>query len=198
MKDTTFTDRVRKAFSMVDTPGLPVGYDELLEILELKAHADKRPFYRAMTDMVKAGEVKRLGVGIVQYIGKTSAPDVRDRMWSVLRMRKSASVEDLMELTGADRKYVHDFMRVLIRRECVKAITRPDKIRVYCLVKDTGAETPENTEKKDYMKRFHKARKEALELIGTAGDAMMEATSAIIKARMIINDMEEPGEEVDA
>ena len=182
-----FANEVRRALTEIAPHGTPVGYDELAEKLGVSS---RRPIYRVVTDLVQAGEAKRLGPGQVQYFGKTWKPDLRDRLWSVVRMRKKVSIEDLMELTGAQRKTAVDFMAVLVRRGCVVPVE--SKGLVWRMVKDTGPATPENTEKKDYMKRFHARRKEALAQLDAAGESLMAAAKAMIEARRAVGDLEEP------
>lgn len=43
-------------------------------------------------------------------------------MWRTLRVRKTLTVDDLIELSGASRYYAKNFLRRLIKREIVRAI----------------------------------------------------------------------------
>ncbi len=186
----SFADKVRQALINLGGGVKPVSNDTLAEYLDLVGDRDKRPMYMALRDLCRSGEAQRVAPGRHLYKGKTGGPDIRSAMWSVLRMRKTVNLDDLQELAGASRHYASQFMILLVRRGVVERIRRGSNW-IYRLVQDPGPQTPEDNEKAAALRRLREAKKAAIEQMDVAGRALIDATQALVRARMVINDIPE-------
>jgi hypothetical protein len=194
-RKASFAGRVRAALQDIGQNGAPVTFDALGDALDLVGKQDKLPMYNAIRDLTRTGEVERAADGAIVYRGISNGPEIRDAMWSVIRMRRTVSVYDLQELAGASKNYALEFLRLLARRGAVEVVKRPDNSTVYRLVADTGRETPQNSEKADQLRQLRAAKKEALKILDTIGPDLIAAMHKIVRARQAIADIEEAGNE---
>jgi hypothetical protein len=186
------SDKVRTALIELGPEGEPVTLAALAMELDMVSDKDKRPMRWALRDMCRTGEVERLEPGVVAYRGRNKgAPDIREAMWAVLRMRQSVTIADLQELADASLFYAREFMTMLVRRGCVESIRRKDHTRIYRLIKDTGPRTPRDNQKADKLRAIREAKKQAMAQLDRAGQSLLDATQAIARARMTVNDISE-------
>jgi DNA-binding transcriptional ArsR family regulator len=152
-----------------------VSAKQLISALNLTSQRDKHDLYRTLHDFVKRGEVKALTPGVYKYLHKSSKKELKSTMWRLLRARKTVTIEDIQELSGASRKYVVEWLKMLEKRGIVRRF-REGKYR---LVKDTVVE-PENTEKAFRIRELRKKRKEeALTALNDASIAINTAKTAL-------------------
>ncbi len=193
----SFTNRVRQALIALSETSEQVSNAELAQALDLVGDRDKRPMYASLCDLRKSGEIERVRPGVHVYKGLDKRqPEIRARMWTVVRMRKVVSIEDLQELCGASEAYALEFMRMLARRAVVEKIDRGPGSSVYRLVKD-GLNAPEDDEKSARLRRIRLAKKRALEELDAAGKTLIDAAQAIARARIAVNDMPEEDDHAD-
>jgi predicted transcriptional regulator of viral defense system len=191
MKET-FAGKVRSVMSSKTQAGQQeITVQEIARVLDLVSDADKKPLYSALSDFVKSGEVKLVSPGIYAYLGRNKHPDIRSAMWSILRMRKVVTVNDLQEMAGASKEYAEEFVNMLRRRGVVEKMTRKGACAVYRMTDDIGPQTPEDTAKIERLRSISAAKKAALELIEDAWHDLISASQKLISARIAINDIKE-------
>lgn len=194
MKKQSFAEKVRQVFVQSVEAGLPeMDNKALARALDLVSDQDKHPLYATLRDFLKSGEIEDIRPKVYVYKGKNSPKkDIRGAMWAVMRMRKTATRDDLQELAGASLDYANEFLRLLLKRG---AIEKVGAVRngspVYRLVNDTGPQTPENTAKAERLRNIRAAKRAALDLIEDAGNDLISATQKLISARMAVNDLPE-------
>jgi hypothetical protein len=148
---------------------------QLISALKLTNQKDKHDVYRTLHDFVKRGEIKSLEPGVYRYVGISSKKELKSIMWRLLRARRTVTIEDIQELSGASRKYVVEWLKMLEKRE----IVRQFKGGKYRLVNDTVVE-PENAEKAfRYRELRRKQKQEALTALNDASIAIDTAKMAL-------------------
>ena len=192
MRRPNFAETVRSKLKELGGDGRQVKISVLAEALDMISNKDKRPLYRCLSDLRDAGEVERVSPGVVVYRGKAGAgPDIRSAMWSVIRMRKMVTVADLVELANASESYAKEFLALLVRRGCVERIGRIGQSPTYRLINDLGPQAPADTAKADRLHHIREAKKKAIAQLDEAGQALIAATHAIVRARMAVVDIQE-------
>jgi predicted transcriptional regulator of viral defense system len=187
-RKVSFANKVRE---ILKSKGDVVTTEELGEKLDMPSGTGRQKLHMALHDMTKSGEIKRLEPGKYCYLGKNNVkPEIRDAMWAILRMRKTVSLDDLQELSGASRSYAQEFMCLLTKREVVEAIDRPGA-KLYRLIEDAGPPTPEDNEKAARLRRIREAKQKAQNELDIAGKIIIEATEALFRARIAVNDIPE-------
>lgn len=193
MKDT-FASKVRAVLlTLADSGRKAVSKDELCDALDLVSNEDKRPLYAVLRDFHKSGEIESPAPHVYVYEGKQRARiDIQAAIWAVIRMRKSVTVEDLQELTGAKKDYAKEFLQLLVRREVIEKMpAKRNGTSLYRLVNDIGKDTPENDEKAARLRKSRAAKKAALDMIAEAGNDLISAAQKLNAARIAVNDMPE-------
>ena len=198
MKNSTKAGKVRAALIKLSPNAEEVSIEAVAWELDWIFAKDKLPLYAALKDMRKSGEVERTRKGYVKYIGsRNEKPEIREAMWSVMRMRKRVTIDDLRELTGASHEYARQFLGMLVRRESVEHIRRRNKCSIYRLIEDTGPETPLDTVKHDRLRAIRQTKRKALEELASAGKLVIDAAKAIASARIAIGDISEEDPNAD-
>lgn len=157
MKDT-LAEKIRTVLQELGAGGKEVIIQEAAPhpLLDMVFDIDKRPLYNTLCDMMKTGEVERIRPGVYKYIGRIKSPEMQEIMWKILRARKSLSVEDLQEISGASENYTKEWLQMLARRK----IVRKNKNSTYTMIKDPVL-LPLNEEKAAKLRRLRKEKKAA-------------------------------------
>src|SRR4030042_5983787 len=66
----------------------------------IQTYKDRRRIKKAIYDCRKRGEITRTERGLYEYVGKMKPPELQEKMWKVLRAKRSVEKEDLQELAG--------------------------------------------------------------------------------------------------
>lgn len=174
-----FSEKVRDIYRKAGSR--PVANEEVALALDLFGKGRGR-LTSAQRDLLKSGEISRVSEGVYVWANRSSPTQIREAMWRVIRARRAVSVADLMELTGASENYALEYLRMLVRREAVKKISKAEGV-IYRLVVDAGTEAPKDESKAERLRRIRERKKEALA-------ALDEAWLAINRARMAITETE--------
>lgn len=195
MKET-FAGTVREVLQDLGKDGAEIIIQEAAvdPRLDLVFDKDKRPLYNTVRDMMLSGEVLRVRPGAYKYIGRMKSPEMQEIMWKVLRSRKTLTVEDLQQMSGASENYTKEWLQMLMRRK----IIRRNKNNTFTLIRDPGPVTPRNEEKAAKLRRIRREKKKAaIEAVDqVAGDILssepMEALMHnTLEARMAIMEIPE-------
>jgi len=173
----TFAGKVRKI--MQDLKGREISTQDIAVMLDMVSDADKRVLYRILIDFRHSDEIERVKKGVYIYKGKKCKPQLQEVMWRVLRDRRKVTVDDLVEMAGAEESYVKEWLQMLVRRE----IVRKYKNGNYLMIKDP-VDMPRNEEKAQKLRRIRAKKKKAL-------DALDKAVTAALEARMAVVEIEE-------
>ncbi|WP_139796702.1 winged helix-turn-helix domain-containing protein [Desulfacinum hydrothermale] len=135
--------------------------------------------WTVLRDARRRGEIERVDKGKYRARAGAGRRCGRDRMWSVIRMRRRITADDLAELAGVERSYASSYLRDLARTEVVRARWQ-GRQRVYELAHGyTGhMQTPpgDNAER---IRRFRAKKKAAMEALDKAMGALQEARAAL-------------------
>jgi hypothetical protein len=174
-------DSTRAALAKLGPGGAPVHQKRLALELGLISNLDKRPMYAALHDMLRTGEAERARPGVYIYRGRPEpeSPEIREKMWAVLRMRRAVTIEDLQEMAGASYAYAREFLALLTRRETVVRQDRKRQPSVYRLAQDPGPALPEDGEKAAKLRALREKKKAALAAIDRGVNALLEARLAV-------------------
>jgi hypothetical protein len=135
MKYKGLAVKIREAMRVLGAGGRKVTNPELAIKLDMVFDKEKQVLYRALRDFIKSGEVEKISRGVYKYTGKTSEPQLRQIMWRALRARRTVTVDDIVELSGASREYTKNWLRMLVSREIVRR-TRAGNDWKYQLIND--------------------------------------------------------------
>ena len=170
-----FAQIVRKTLKEIGAKGDEIKASQLANALNLTTRKSKNPLYRTIQDFVVRGEVKRLRHGVYKYVELPSKNELKSIMWRLLRARKTVSIDDLEELSGASREYVTEWLRMLEKHEVVKRL-KDGRCR---LINDTVIE-PKNSEKAFKYRGFRRKKKKiALTALDKASTAIENAKAAL-------------------
>ena len=172
----TFAGKVRDIIAAA--PG-EIRTQEIAEKLDLVFDKEKQPLYQALRDFVSAGEIEKVRQGVFLYKGKKNPAQLQEIMWRFLRSRKKVTVDDLIEISRAEKLYVKEWLQLLVRRE----IVRKYKNGNYLIIKDT-VDMPKNEKKAQRLRRIRAEKKKAL-------DALDKVVTMALEARMAVVEIEE-------
>lgn len=170
-----FAQKVRKKLKEIGEKGIEINAVQLAEALNLTTRKDKNPLYRTIQDFVTRGEVRRVRHGVYKYIAPPSKNELKSIMWRLIRARKTVSIDDLEELSGASREYVTEWLRMLEKREIVKRL-KDGRCR---LINDTVIEPNNNDKAFKYREIRRKKKREALTALNKASTAIETAKEAL-------------------
>ena len=172
MKET-FAGRIRNIIAAY--PG-EFRTREIAERLDLVFNKDKQPLYQALRDFVSAGEIEKIRQGVFIYKGRKNPAQLQEIMWRFLRARKKVTIDDLVEISGAGRRYVREWLQMLVRRE----IVRKNPNGIYLIIKDP-VDMPKNEKKAQRLRRIRAEKKKALDAIDKVVTIALEARMAIVE-----------------
>jgi len=171
-KARSFAGKVR---IIIKSLGGEVKVKDITDALDLVSAREKSKVYTALRDLLRDGSIIRTEPGVYVDAKKKEAPQIKEKMWRILQVRKRVRVVDLQELCGASSDYASQWLRLLEKRGVVK------RSGAYCRLVKNVAEMPENHEKSDYLKDLRKAKKEALAALKQASLAVNNARVAVEK-----------------
>ncbi len=158
-KAVPYAERVRRAIKELTSDGGSSCVPEIGDKMGIQERKDHKKIRDNLRDMMASGEVERTGVGRYRYLGKEKVKHERRKvMWSVLRMRRSVTVEDLAELGGCTVSWASEWLASLVKMEVV----RNEGNGRYRLIKDT-VEMPVSREKAEYLRERREKLKACLE-----------------------------------
>lgn len=179
MKRTGLAGKVREAMRSLGAEGKEIASPALAIKLDMVFAKEKQVLYRALRDFVKSGEITRIRPGVYLHNTNKKPPQLQEIMWRYLRSKKTITIDDLVEISGASREYAAEWVYMLARREIVEKI-RLGGARKYRLISDPVI-VPVND---DNRKKLHKLRKQKKR---EAVAALTAADLAIQKAKEAIN-----------
>ena len=147
----------------------------LSERLGIQEYQELRRLRNTLSDLVTTGEVARLRPGVFEYVGKTKVTK-EYLMWR--RLRRGATVKDLMIFAGATKDYAQEWLRMLTERGLVVV----DEGGMYRLVKD-GAFMPKSEAKAERLRVLRRNKKIATR------QALQDARTALEKAVSLLDEV---------
>ena len=157
MKET-FAGRLRDAARSLGRAGSTFTVKDLGHAMGIKTYAEHDTIRSALRDFLRRGEMVRTAPGVFRYQERpTVKPQIRERMWRILRARRRVTVEDLQELAGASRSYAEEWLRMLTKR----AVVRKCGGGVFRMVEDPVAMLS-NDEKAEQLRELRARKKAAL------------------------------------
>ena len=180
VKHTWLAGKVRKALHSLGTGGKEIACSDLTIKLDMICDKEKQVLYRVLCDFRKSGEITRVRRGAYIYNGKNKnrPPELQAIMWRFLRAKKTVTIDDLVEISGASHNYAAEWVYMLERREIVEKI-RLSGARKYRLISDPVI-MPVNEDNAKKLRRLRKQKKrEALVAVQEAQNAISRARKAI-------------------
>lgn len=155
----SFTEKVRQAARRLRERGEePFGANDLGHEAGIKTRAEHKKMVNAVHEMRKTGEIESVIRGRYCYRGRKKQFR-KDKMWRVIRAKRTFTLDDLAELSGASRLYCKEFVALLIRREVVKKISKPGVPAVYRLVEDPGPALAPDRDKAEKLREIRARQK---------------------------------------
>jgi len=172
MKET-FAGKVRK---IIKSSRGEISTQEIAEELDLVFKKEKKVLYQTLRDFVSSGEIEKIRNRVFVYKGSQKPAQSQEIMWRVLRARKKVTVDDLIEISGADERYVKEWLQMLVRREIVRKYANGN----YLMIKDM-LDMPRNEEKAERLRRIRSEKKKALDAIDKVVTVALEARMAVVE-----------------
>lgn len=136
-----------------------------------------RPMVQAvMRDLLRSKEVARVSDGVYCWASRKEPVQLRQKMWSILRARRTVSIEDLMELTGASRGYARQWTTML---EGHGVVRRLDDGRVQLVVDPVTMPSDASKAEKLRAIRIRKALATVRDLAGLVQVAVKELEEVV-------------------
>ena len=168
---------------------------DLIAPLNIRSRDLAKKISVALGDHHRAGRLVKLEPGLYRVArpgeivaGATTkasvGPEIKEKMWSILRMRGAVTVADLQELTGAKAYYAKEYLQLLVKREIVKALPQPgNQPWRYQLVKRDMVSPPSDDKKADRLKA-QRERKKAMAIteLERCGRALDRAFARVSEA----------------
>jgi len=185
----SFAGKIRKIVR--DAAGREVAAKEISWALDLDAGKKASvSLYKTLGNLARSGEIERVRPGVYKWKGKDPGAlllarktrhmtQLREIMWRVLRAKRTVTVDDLRELSGANERYAKEWLNMLVRR----GVVRKNKNKTYQIVSDP-VQMPQDEKKAERLRRIRQNKKNALL-------ALDEAYLAITRARMAITEIGE-------
>lgn len=160
MARVSFAKQVRDALAELTAgSGNAATTDEISIKLHLMTHKEHKRLINTLSEMSRDGKISRVGKGLYRPAPTGGTPSICERMWSVLRMRKRVTVEDLMVMAGASEHYAKEWLRALERQEVVSKQGEGSlNDCTWALIKDI-VEMPQNDAKAERLRELRKTKK---------------------------------------
>lgn len=180
MKHKGLAAKIREALRSLGKEGKEIESSVLAIKLDMVVDKEKQVLYRALRDFVKSGEVTQIRRGVCVYNSGNKPPQLQEIMWRYLRARKTVTIDDLVEISGASREYASEWVYMLARREIVEKI-RLGRARKYRLISDPVV-MPKDSARADRLMELRKQKKkEALAALVAVDTAVREAQKKILE-----------------
>lgn len=169
----SFAKQVRETLAeLTADSGKAATTDEISIKLRLMTYSDHKRLINTLSEMSRDGKIERVGKGLYKSMQQTGKPNIAERMWSVLRMRKRVQVEDLMVMAGASNDYAKEWLRALERQDVVARQGEGNLDNcIWVLIKDT-LDMPQNTEKAERLRDLRKNKKAMAQLLKSTADGL--------------------------
>ncbi|MFZ5775080.1 MAG: hypothetical protein ACOY3Z_06310 [Thermodesulfobacteriota bacterium] len=149
----------------------------------IQTRKEQRQVAPTLKDLAQSGKLTRLERGLYAI---ASAPvddsQLQQKMWRILRARRQATVEDMVELTGAAVEYAREFFRMLEANGVVEKI-RPSggahQPCVWRMINDPVKLPVDDTKAARLRELRLKKKNQALADIATAQGLLGRAAKAI-------------------
>lgn len=140
----------------------------------VQTYHDRKRVKKAVMEFCRRGETKRIERGLYEFAPKIKPSEIQEKMWKVLRVKRSVRIEDLQELAGATQSYAEEWLNMLVKNSIVRRLGNSK----YQMIHDP-VEMPKNEEKAEKLRQIRLHKKTALEAIYKAGEAVNAARAAI-------------------
>lgn len=169
----SFAKQVRETLAeLTADSGKAATTDEISIKLRLMTYSDHKRLINTLSEMSRDGKIERVGKGLYKSMQQTGKPNIAERMWSVLRMRKRVQVEDLMVMAGASNDYAKEWLRALERQDVVARQGKGNLDNcIWVLIKDT-LDMPQNTEKAERLRDLRKNKQAMAQLLKSTADGL--------------------------
>jgi hypothetical protein len=159
MRDS-FANKVRIAAQDFRADGRTFTPAELAEKLGVQTYGERAKIHNPLRDMMRSGEIKRIGKGIYTYSGKSNQKLSKQKiMWNYFRMRMkcgaSITIEELQAAANASADYAREWLKFLIRIGFAKDHGNGR----FQLLKDP-VEMPLDEKKAQRLRCLHKSKRE--------------------------------------
>ena len=203
MKKNGLAGRVRDAVAG-QAVGRSFGYKALFKAMDIVDQSEKQPVYRVVNDMVRRGELERVGVDALCRREYEARPAPKTTcMWRFIRASRKESIlaTDLVSTCGVSEITAKEYLQTLVRRGIMRRIDRPgNKPSLYRMIpaNDPGPGLVRDDEKAERLRRIRVAKQEALDLIEASSRDIIEASKKLMDARIRVNDIPIDADDSDA
>lgn len=154
-KTVSLAQRVRDSARSLGGQRESFSASDLFDAVGVRTYREKKRAYNTVRDLVLAGEFERVAPGLYRCSTRRKKPQMREIMWRYLRMSRTVTVEDLMQVAECSESYAREWLGILIKRRVVRDHGNGN----YQIVKD-ALEPPRDDEKAERLREL-RARKRA-------------------------------------
>lgn len=187
MAHESFSKRVLAAVTdrAASSPEGQATVSDISDALMIQTTAEHKRMLNTLSDLKNAGRIVRESQGVYATAKREVQPEIRERMWRLLRMRRRVIVDDLVEMAEAGAEYASDWLRMLEVRGVVRK-TNPGggKPCAWQLINDT-VEMPVDTDSAAKYRALRKKKKQQ------ALADLAAAQKLIGKVHLAITEMED-------
>lgn len=180
--------QVLRTFQALSRDGGPVRVADAAVALDMVSDKDKRPLYRAISDLKRSGKLAHTGPGAYRPTEKATPVEIaQERMWRAVRLYrkqgKAIAPADLVRLASVSNTYAREFLRLLESRRIVERTTAYQKnggrADTFRMIVDP-VEMPEMAENAERLREMRAQRRdEALAALTAAELAIQMARRAV-------------------
>lgn len=182
MAHESFSKRVLVAVTdrAASSPEGQATVSDISDALMIQTTAEHKRMLNTLSDLKNAGRIVRVSQGVYAPAKREVKPEIRERMWRVLRMRRRVMVDDLVEMAEASTDYASDWLRTLEVQKVVRKINPGvGKSCVWQLINDP-VEMPVDTDKAAKYRALRlKKKQQALVDLAAAQKLLGKACQAI-------------------
>jgi predicted HTH transcriptional regulator len=128
---------------------------------DVRTRIGHKRLLNTLCDLYKTGKLRRIRQGVYGPATGIKQPEKREVMWRLLRMRKRATLDDLVEMAGVSRDYAREWLAALVKREVARRDQRPDGSGVWVLLGD-WPQMPEDDSKAARLRELRTKKKAEL------------------------------------
>jgi len=157
MAHCSFSRQVLDAANTLLTVRNEVSTDDISKELNIQTRRDHKRLIWVLSNLKQAGRLSWIRQGV--YGARLQAkPDKREWMWRVLRMRRRIQLDDLVEMTGVNRDYAKQWLRLLVKHGIAFKQQEPGMKGTWHLMNDL-AECPVDTDKAVRLRKLRQEKK---------------------------------------
>ena len=88
---------------------------ELCDAIEVRSYKERGSVWDSMRDFLRRKEFERISRGRYRYLGRKEKITLRQRLWDIARRMIRFNLDDLEQITGAQRETIKEFTSWMVQ-----------------------------------------------------------------------------------